>query len=252
MQEWTDEELARLPVRDGVRQRGQAPTRLETFCDAAFAFAVTILVISSGGVPGSYRELIEALKDAPAFGASFAAIASFWAAHRQWGQRYGLEDRLAVFLSLAMVFVMLVYVYPLKMVFAALAAWASGGALPAKFTIRTLAELRGLFIIYGMGFAAQALMMALLYRHTLRAPGLRLDAVERLRTRHKVQSWTVMMGTGLLSALWAGVMPDPLGAFAGFVYAALAVVMPVLAIRHERQARALAPDTAQPPTFRPR
>lgn len=236
MQEWTDEDLARLPVRDGVRQRGQAPTRLETFCDAAFAFAVTILVIS-GGVPGSYEKLIMALKDAPAFAASFAAIAAFWSAHRQWGQRYGLEDRPAVVLSLSMVFVMLVYVYPLKMVFQALAAWASGGALPATFTIRTLQELRGLFIIYGLGFAAQAAMMGLLYAHTLRVPYLRLDAGERLRTRHKVESWVVMLATGITSALWAGFMPDPLGAFAGFVYSALAVVMPVLATRQERRVR---------------
>lgn len=240
MQEWTDEELARLPVRDGVRQRGQAPTRLETFCDAAFAFAVTILVISGGSVPGSYQELIAALKDAPAFAAGFAAIAAFWSAHRQWGQRYGLEDRPAVLLSLAMVFVMLVYVYPLKMVFAALAAWASGGALPATFTIRTLAELRGLFIIYGLGFAAQSALMALLYAHTLRVPLLRLDAGERLRTRHKVVSWLVSLGTGLLSALWAGVMPDRLGVFAGFVYALLAVIMPIVATRQARQAQRLA------------
>lgn len=239
MQDWTDDDLARLPVRDGVRQRGLAATRLETFCDAAFAFAVTILVISGGGVPDSYQGLLAALKDVPAFAASFAAIAAFWSAHRQWGQRYGLEDRPSVLLSLAMVFVMLVYVYPLKMVFSALAAWASGGALPATFTIRTLEELRGLFIIYGLGFAAQSTMMALLYAHTLQVPRLRLDAGERLRTRHKVESWAVMLATGLLSALWAGVMPDPLGVFAGFVYATLALTMPIQATRQERQAQRL-------------
>lgn len=239
MQDWTDDDLARLPVRDGVRQRGLAATRLETFCDAAFAFAVTILVISGGGVPDSYQGLLAALKDVPAFAASFAAIAAFWSAHRQWGQRYGLEDRPSVLLSLAMVFVMLVYVYPLKMVFSALAAWVSGGALPATFTIGTLAELRGLFIIYGVGFAAQAGMLALLYAHTLRVPHLRLDVGESLRTRHKVESWVVMLATGLLSALWAGVMPDPYGAYAGFVYALLSVAMPVLATRQERQARRL-------------
>jgi len=214
---------------------------------------VTILVISSGGVPASYQELITALKDTPAFAASFAAIAAFWSAHRQWGQRYGLEDRPALLLSLAMVFVMLVYVYPLKMVFASLAHWASGGVLPATFTIRTLAELRGLFIIYGLGFAAQSAMMALLYAHTLRVPCLRLDAAERRRTRDKVESWGILLGTGLLSALWAGVMPDPLGAFAGFVYATLAVTMPIMATRQERRERRLAvEDDAQPSRSRSR
>ena len=43
---WTDEALAALPVKQGVRLRGLEMTRLETFCDAAFAFAVTLLVIA--------------------------------------------------------------------------------------------------------------------------------------------------------------------------------------------------------------
>lgn len=239
MQEWTDEDLARLPVRDGVRQRGQAPTRLETFCDAAFAFAVTILVISSGGVPGSYQELLTALKDTPAFAASFAAIAWVWTSHRQWGQSYGLEDRPAMLLSLAMVFVMLVYVYPLKMVFAAFAAWASGGALPATFTFRTPAELRGLFIIYGLGFSAQSALLLMLHVHTLRVRQLKLDAGERLRTRHKAEAWSVMCATGLISALWAGLMPAGIAPFAGFVYMTLSVIMPIQAVKHERQVRRL-------------
>lgn len=232
---WTEDKLAQLPVRDHVRQRGLSTTRLDAFCDAAFAFAVTILVIRPGGVPDSYTELVAALRDVPAFAASFAAIAAFWAAHRRWSQRYGLLDTTATLLSLAMILIMLVYVYPLKMVFASLAAWASGGALPATFTLRTTGELMGLFVIYGLGFAAQAGVMALLYAHALRVPALRLDARERLRTRHQVQSFVVMSTTGLLSALYAAVVPGRPGVFAGFVYALLAVAMPVLATRQQRE-----------------
>ncbi len=43
---WTDATLAELPTENGFRQRGMQMTRLETFTDAAFAFAVTLLVIS--------------------------------------------------------------------------------------------------------------------------------------------------------------------------------------------------------------
>ncbi len=228
---WTDDELAALPVRDGVRQRGLDATRLDAFCDAAFAFAVTILVISTGGVPRSYADLMRALRDVPAFAASFAAVAAFWGAHRQWGQRYGLDDRLSTLLSLGVVFVTLVYVYPLKMVFSALAAWASRGALPANFTVESVGELRGLFVVYGVGFAAQSGLLALLYRHALRAPGLALDAAERLHTRRHGASYLVMGATGLVSAVWAAVMPGRLGVFAGFLYATLPVTMPLLARR---------------------
>lgn len=239
MNAWTEEKLAELPVRDRVRQRGLAATRLEAFCDAAFAFSVTILVISTGGVPGSYDELLQALRDVPAFAASFAAIAGFWAAHRMWSQRYGLEDRSSTFLSLAMVFVMLIYVYPLKMVFSALASWASRGALPAQFSLASRAELRGLFVIYGLGFAAQSAMLGLLYVHALRVPELRLDAMERLRTRHKIESYVLMGGTGLVSALYAAVVPGRAGVWAGFIYATLPLTMSALARWHGRQTRRL-------------
>ncbi len=37
---WAEEQLATLPVVEGVRQRGVEITQLESFCDAAFAFAV--------------------------------------------------------------------------------------------------------------------------------------------------------------------------------------------------------------------
>jgi uncharacterized membrane protein len=250
---WTDAELAELPLRDGVRQRGLSATRLDAFCDAAFAFAVTILVISTGGVPHSYADLMRALRDVPAFAASFAAVAGFWGAHRLWGQRYGLEDRAATLLSLAMVFVTLVYVYPLKMVFSALASWASRGALPANFTVESASELRGLFVVYGVGFAAQSGLLGLLYRHALTVPQLRLDALEVLRTRQRIESYLVMGATGLVSAVWAMAVPGRAGLFAGFLYATLPLTMPPLAARRARQARQLeAARDAQAPVSRPR
>lgn len=43
-------DLSNLPVRDHFRLRGEAMTRLETFVDAAFAFAVTLLVVSFDAV----------------------------------------------------------------------------------------------------------------------------------------------------------------------------------------------------------
>jgi uncharacterized membrane protein len=237
MNEWTDASLAALPVRGGVRQRGLETTRLETFCDAAFAFAVTILVISSGGVPDSYRELLEALKDVPAFAASFASIAGFWLAHRAWSSHYGLDDGPATILSLMMVFVMLVYVYPLKMMFSAFASYASGGRLPTSFVMAETRDMLGLFMIYGVGFAAQTGMLAALHGHALRAPGLRLDPLERLLTKQKIVMFAVLGGTGLASALFAGLMPARIAIYAGFLYMTLPVTMPVLSIRHGRQAQ---------------
>lgn len=238
MTEWTDERLAALPRHGDFRQRGIAPTRLETFCDAAFAFAITVLVISSG-VPGSYDDLIAALKDAPAFAASFAVIASFWVAHRSWGNRYGLEDTPSTLLSLVVLFVMLVYVYPLKMMFSAFASYATGGYLPTRFVIDERADILGLFVVYGIGFAAQTCALALLYRHALRVPSLRLDELETLVTRQKMTVLGLQAATGAVSASCAAFLPPSVAVFSGFVYLTLPITVPILAMRHDKQAERL-------------
>jgi uncharacterized membrane protein len=233
---WTDESLAALPVEGGFRLRGLETTRVEAFCDAAYAFAVTLLVVAGGVVPTSYAALLDALRDAPAFLASFAAIVLLWLAHRRWSRRYGLEDGWTILLSLAMVFVMLVYVYPLRMVASAFMAFASGGRLPSSFVMTNLGDLTGLFVVYGLGFALQTAMLGGLHWRAARAPGLHLDASERLLTEQAIAGNAVMSATGIVSALAAGVLPARLGVWAGFVYMSLVVTMPAVAKRYARRA----------------
>ncbi len=232
---WTKEGLAKLPMKDDVRLRGLEMTRLETFCDAAFAIAVTLLVIADGTIPESYGELLAALKDVPAFLFSFAIIVTVWIAHRRWSRRYGLEDGWTTLISLAMVFVMLVYVYPLRMMASAFMSFLSGGFLPSNITYENR-DLAGLFVVYGLGFAFQTSLLALLYFRALRAQQmLLLDEIESLRTRHEIFDHGILAATGLISAIVAAVLPAPLGVLAGFVYIALPVTMPLVSVWHGRQ-----------------
>lgn len=234
---WTDERLAALPEKHDVRLRGLEMTRLETFCDAAFAFAVTLLVIAGGDMPSSFSELVRALRDVPAFLLSFVAIAGVWVAHRRWSRRYGLEDGWTTILSLAMVFVMLVYVYPLRMMASAFVDFATGGLFPSVFTLTSVRDLTGLFVVYGMGFAAQTAMIAALYLHALRArEQLGLSPIESLRTRQEVALNSVLAATGLASALAAALLPASIGVWSGFVYVTLPVTMSVTAVRYARRA----------------
>lgn len=228
------------PPQHGFRLRGLEMSRLETFADAAFAFALTLLVISVDTIPESYDELIFALKGVPAFAASFASIAFLWIAHRKWSRRYGLEDLPSTLITLCLIFVMLVYVYPLKMVFSGLFAWLSGGWLPATFTVTSASELAGLFIVYGIGFGVVMSIFALLYGRALRiADTLQLNPVERLETRIDVVMSLILAGTGMTSALFAWLVPPALGVWAGFIYMTLPITMSVAGIRYGRKVQAL-------------
>lgn len=244
--DWSAEKLAALPQRNGFRLRGLEMTRLETFTDAAFAFATTLLVISLSGIPNSVDELVMALKGVPAFLASFASIAAIWYAHRLWSRRYGLEDGPAILFSLGLIFIMLVYVYPLKMVFSALFFWISGGWFPTNFALHSATDLPNLFVIYGFGFFGLTGAMWLLYMRALRlADSLGLNRLEQLRTQEEAVSHGVLAATGLASALFAWILPPAWAIWAGFTYTTLAISMPLIATIYERRAKQVVSESRE-------
>ena len=177
-------DLDSLPVRNGFRLRGEQISRLETFVDAAFAFAVTLLVISANSLPQSVFELIEALRHVPTFGLCFMQIMLFWAAHNRWSRRYGLDDGISTWLSLLLVFVMLIFVYPLRMMISSALNVFTRGWLPVEMRLESMGELQDCFLIYGLGFTLLSLIMLSLHRHALRCgPQLELNELEVLETR---------------------------------------------------------------------
>ena len=90
-------------------------TRIETFVDAAFAFALIMLVISIGEIPKSPPERYELSRAIRAFVFSALIIGAVWLAHAKSSCTIGLQDSITMFLSLALVNLMLVYVYPIKL-----------------------------------------------------------------------------------------------------------------------------------------
>jgi uncharacterized membrane protein len=91
-------------------------SRLEAFSDAAFAFALTLLVVSLN-VPRSYDELMTLVRGFPSFACCFALLFWIWHEHNMFFRRYGLQDAWTVFLNGLLLFVVLFYVYPLKFMF---------------------------------------------------------------------------------------------------------------------------------------
>ncbi len=230
-------------VVGGFRQRGLAMTRIETFTDAAFAFSLTLLVISFDHIPTSFDEFKSALLNIPAFAGSFATLAMFWFGHHLWSRRFGLDDGLTALLSLLFVFVMLIYVYPLKMVTSGFFAWVTAGRLPFVFGEIVPEQITGLFVIYGVGFAAMSLTLALHYAHAWRRREvLQLDPLERFATRSEWMSWLILTGAGVVSVAWALLLPPRIAIWAGFANASLAFIMPTFAILRDRHWQALQKD----------
>lgn len=233
-----------LQDEQGFRVRGAQPTRMDAFVDAAFAFAVTLLVIGIGHVPSSIAELAQAMRGVPAFAASFVLIARFWHAHRTWSRRYAIEDGYSTRLSLLLVFVILVYVYPLRMVATMVFGMISGGRLAEQAVeLRTVGDLRFLYATFAIGYAVAVAVFALLYRHALHhADAIGLSPQERVRTRTQVLRYTAFLAISLSSLLLALLLPmgtsTPLQyPLPGFVYA-LALFVPLVLNRRERAALA--------------
>lgn len=215
----TDNEQKKTAVEHIFRLRTVETTRLHTFMDAAFAFAMTMLVISIGEIPHNYSELIISLKEIPAFLCSFFIIMIFWLSHRSWSNKYDLEDDVTIFLSISLIFILLIFLYPLRLIFSTLFTWLSDGWFPTRFEFKTLTELISLFAIYGFGLFAISGIMALLYfRSYVKRVFLKLNEFEIDVTKTKFTGLLLTSITGLIAAFFALLLPENIAMLSWFVY----------------------------------
>lgn len=230
--------LDQLPVRKGFRMRGMATTRLETFTDAAFAFALTLLVLASD-IPTSYDELMVALGGVPAFIMSATLLMMFWTAHHSWSRRYGLEDVPAILISCLLVFTVLVYVYPLRFLFNSMMEWLSyllGVPSTGPPVSMRPEQVNSLFVVYGIGFIAMCGSILLLNIHSWRRrEALQLDELECFDTRTEIEAWSIVGGVGVLSTVLALLNPPTILGLPGWTYSTLAVIMPLHGRRVQRR-----------------
>ena len=198
-----------LPLMaNGFRDRGAQATRLEAFVDAAFAFALTMVVVAGSTIPGSVEALVQAMKSIPAYAASFLLIMRFWSAHAEWSRRYGLDDAATRRLSLLLVFLVLIFVYPMKMVFASLFNALSAGYFPANFSIGAFSDVPAMFITFAIAFGLMGMVQAALYWHAWRQRDvLGLDLHERAETRFELAVWACVPLVSLLSLALALLIP---------------------------------------------
>ena len=143
----------------------------------------------------------------------------FWLSHRGWSRKYGLESRRSIFLSLTIIFVILVYIYPLRIIFEAMFSALSSGYFTADFRIDTRQELRGMFLFYSSGSVLMAVLYCDLYRSVLkRKSSLALNAAEVLVTKANIRIWLVVLTFSVFSLVLAYSLPSGFIPLAGYVY----------------------------------
>lgn len=199
--------------------------RLDMFVDGAFAFTLTLLAIGGETIPNTAEKLLHILAGVPAAALCFAQIAWMWHGHVQWRHLCTRSTRTGLLLSLLLVFLALIFVYPLHMVYGSACYGLSGGVLSSDLAVQ-LSSARTMFVCYGLAYTSMAGTLALLFRHAAHLwPS---GSEERRQAGIRMVAWSVPAAVGLLSALTALLLPTGLVALAGFEYALLGLIGPAI------------------------
>src|ERR1700716_1128776 len=221
-------DLDSLPRLHGFRLRGMQMTRVENFIDAAFAFAITMLVIAAQQIPDNIQALLAAFKNVPTFVCSIAVLGIFWRGHWLWSRRYGLEDGVSILISWSMIATILIFIYPLKAIFGAMWYFVSNGQLGKQLSLHTTeAQARAIFAVYAIGLIAVSgeILLLNLRAWRLREP-LRLNVRERLMTGGEVTGWCIPVSVGIVALLLALMLPIEKIEWSGWIYSSMALLVP--------------------------
>ncbi|WP_113906806.1 TMEM175 family protein [Aliidiomarina celeris] len=199
--------------------RGESMTRIETFFAAACAFAVTMVIISVGSIPDSLAELVQATKQIPAFVASFSVLAWVWYTHAVWSRRFGLEDAKTVVLSCSLILLILIYMYPLRIMMQGVFALLTDGYLPGIMEFSEDWQIRFLFMLFGFGFLLMSLNLVALYAHGKRTPVTPpLSEAEKYEAESEIITWAATALISVISLLLAWLLPVHWVGWAGYTF----------------------------------
>jgi hypothetical protein len=211
-------------VEKGFRLRGGEIARIEGLSDAVFAFAVTLLVVSLE-VPKTFNELAVIMRGFVPFALSFGLLMRVWHEQYIFFRRYNLQDTVTIMLNLALLFMVLFYVYPLKFLFTVLLnGWTGVGNqihLPNGEVENAIepGQLSSLMKIFSGGYLAVSLVfMAMFYRALRKAKQLELNPLEIFETRATIGSQTLQGAVAFISLLIVMVGGESQAAMAGVIY----------------------------------
>ncbi len=185
-------------------RRSAGGKRLDGLIDSAFAFSATLLVVGKSGTMQSYSDLLASFANVPAFGLSMIVIISFWWAHRQYSLLVPRYDAASDAISLLILFVILIFVFPLSFLAEALTHWLSDGRLPGRGL--TADETRNAYFVFGTGFCVLSGLYTALFGMALRTTNAaRISNVMRPRVCEATLIWIWCIMAGGVSLVTASI-----------------------------------------------
>lgn len=226
--------------------RGIDQTRIETFSDAVFAVAFTLVVLSST-VPETFDQLRKSIHDIiPSF-ICIVLIVVIWYQHYVFFLRYGLQNTKTVTINTFLLFLVLIYIYPLKFL-ARFLVELYGGLIfgrPDNFMNDFGGSMNSdnmtlLMTAYGAGATLIFMAMTWLYRHAYtKREELDLNEYEVFATKASMWQNLLMSSIPFLSTMIAFLHPFGYGALnfgiAGFIYMLYPPVMITFGYKMKRR-----------------
>lgn len=231
------------------RYRGKNQTRVEAFTDAAFALGITLIVLSSS-VPDTFKDLWLSVREIIPFGICVILVMVIWYQHYLYFLKYGLQDRMIITLNTILIFLILVYVYPLK--FLARFLFELVLALSSRnFDILSemfgpeggINDMKYLMILYGLGAALIFFTLALMHLYAgKKKEELKLNEYELFVTQTGSRQNLLMALVPALSVILALVdfQSTTLNqSVAGFTYFLYPPIMIINGFRREKKRKQL-------------
>ena len=206
------------------RWRGRDVTRLENLSDIVFALSLTLIVASA--VPATFAELTALWREAIAVAASFALILLIWSKHHTFFRRYDLEDGFTVLINSIILFLIMIFAYPLKFLALFLVNFLTGFFQTGTQiqSVMSLTDVPVMLTIYATAYALVFGLFAALYAHALR--------------HVEVEQGVASVSVSALAIVLAFSLPAGLSTMAGAIYFVIGPIMAWLNRRARKQAEA--------------